>query len=153
MFLIRCPTVFFCAIVGALVLGLSGCAPSPQDSAPYQVSNASIRTPLPGRSVTAGYFDFKNNSDQIVTIVGVSSDIAKRIEMHTIKKVGEQMRMRPLPELDVEPRAQVTFTSGGKHLMLFDAELAESPSILKIELANGVVVEAPFQHTELIDAD
>ena len=153
MFLIRCQTVFFSALVGTLVLGLSGCAPSPQDSAPYQVSNASIRIPLPSRTVTAGYFDFKNNSDEIVTIVGISSDVAARIEMHTIKKVGQQMRMRPLPTVTVEPRAQVAFTSGGKHLMLFDAELAESPSILKIELANGVVVEAPFQHTELIDAD
>ena len=153
MFLIRCQTVFLSALVGNLVLCLNGCTPSPQDSAPYQVSNASIRTPLPSRTVTAGYFDFKNNSDEMVTIVGVSSDVAARIEMHTIKKVGQQMRMRPLPKVDVEPGAQVKFASGGKHLMLFDAQLAESPSILKIELANGVVVEAPFQHTELIDAD
>ena len=116
-------------------------------------SNASIRTPVPGRTVTAGYFDFKNNSDVSVTIVGVSSDVAASIEMHTIKKIDDQMRMRPLTEISVAPGTVVNFASGGNHLMLFDVQLGNSPSVLKIELANGVIVEAPFQHTQLINSD
>jgi len=154
MFLIKYHAVCFSALVAALLLGATGCAPSDSDSSGlYQVSNTTIRTPIPGRAVTAGYFNFKNNSDESVTIVGVSSDIASRIEMHTIKNIGEQMRMRPLPEAIVDAGAEVAFASGGHHLMLFDTQLVGSSSILNIELANGVIVEAPFQHTQLIDTD
>ena len=135
------------------MVGMIGCTPSTQNPATYDVSNASIRTPVPGRTVTAGYFDFKNNSDVSVTIVGVSGDVAASIEMHTIKKIDDQMRMRPLPEISVAPGTVVNFASGGNHLMLFDVQLGNSPSVLKIELANGVIVEAPFQHTQLIDSD
>lgn len=153
MFLTRLGTLFSGAFICVLIMSIIGCTPSAQNPTTYEVSNASIRTPVPGRTVTAGYFDFKNNSDATVTIVGVSGDVAASIEMHTIKKIDDQMRMRPLPEVSVAPGAEVNFVSGGNHLMLFDVQLGDSPSILKIELANGVIVEAPFQHTQLIDSD
>jgi len=153
MFLTRFRNLFGGAYICVLIMGIIGCTPTTQNPATYDVSNASIRTPVPGRTVTAGYFDFKNNSDATVTIVGVSGDVAASIEMHTIKKIDEQMRMRPLPEVSVAPGAVVNFASGGNHLMLFDVQLGNSPSVLKIELANGVIVEAPFQHTRLIDSD
>ena len=154
MFLTRFRQLFTSGVFVCLILlGVIGCAPAKQNSATYDVSNASIRTPMAGRTVTAGYFDFKNNSAATVTIVGVSGDVAASIEMHTIKKIDDQMRMRPLPEVSVAPGAEANFISGGNHLMLFDVQLGDSPSILKIELANGVIVEAPFQHTQLIDSD
>ena len=153
MFLTRFRALISAKCICVLMAGMIGCTPSTQNPATYDVSNASIRTPVPGRTVTAGYFDFKNNSDVSVTIVGVSGDVAASIEMHTIKKIDDQMRMRPLPEISVAPGTVVNFASGGNHLMLFDVQLGNSPSVLKIELANGVIVEAPFQHTQLIDSD
>ena len=153
MFLTRFRALISATCICVSMVGMIGCAPSTQNPATYDVSNASIRTPVPGRTVTAGYFDFKNNSDVSVTIVGVSGDVAASIEMHTIKKIDDQMRMRPLPEISVAPGTVVNFASGGNHLMLFDVKLGNSPSVLKIELANGVIVEAPFQHTQLIDSD
>ena len=154
MFLTRFRQLFTNGVFVCLIcLGVIGCAPAKQNSSAYDVSNASIRTPMPGRTVTAGYFDFENNSDATVTIVGVSGDVAASIEMHTIKKIDDQMRMRPLPEVSVAPGAEVNFVSGGNHLMLFDIQLGDSPSVLKIELANEVIVEAPFQHTQLINSD
>jgi copper(I)-binding protein len=145
----RFGTLLACTLAAAMV----GCMPSAQDAEIYEVSNASIRTPLPGRTITAGYFDFKNQGDAAATIVGVSSDIAASIEMHTITKIDGQMRMRPLSEIAVEPGAVVTFASGGNHLMLFDVELGDSPSTLKIELASGDIIEAPFHHTRVIEPD
>ena len=153
MFLTRFRAQISATCICVSMVGVTGCTPSTQNPATYDVSNASIRTPVPGRTVTAGYFDFKNNSDVSVTIVGVSGDVAASIEMHTIKKIDDQMRMRPLPEISVAPGTVVNFASGGNHLMLFDVQLGNSPSVLKIELANGVIVEAPFQHTQLIDSD
>ena len=133
---------------GAILLTLAGCTATPEESTPYEVTNASIRTPVAGRTTTAAYFEFTNNSSRSVKIVGVSSTAAERIEMHTIIKVDEQMRMRPLTSIEVAAGETVEFASGGKHLMLFGVQLGGEPTIVQIELDNGEVVETPFQPTQ-----
>ena len=133
---------------GAILLTLAGCTATPEESTPYEVTNASIRTPVAGRTTTAAYFEFTNNSSQLVKIVGVSSTAAERIEMHTIIKVDEQMRMRPLTSIEVAAGETVKFASGGNHLMLFGVQLGGEPTIVQIELDNGEVVETPFQPTQ-----
>ena len=133
---------------GAILLTLAGCTATPEESTPYAVTNASIRTPVAGRTTTAAYFEFTNNSSRSVKIVGVSSTAAERIEMHTIIKVDEQMRMRPLTSIEVAAGKTVEFASGGNHLMLFGVQLDDVPTIVQIELDNGEVVETPFQPTQ-----
>ena len=133
---------------GAILLTLAGCTATPEESTPYEVTNASIRTPVAGRTTTAAYFDFTNNSSQSVKIVGVSSTAAERAEMHTIIKVDEQLRMRPLTSIEVAAGETVKFASGGNHLMLFGVQLGGEPTIVQIELDNGEVVETPFQPTQ-----
>ena len=133
---------------GAILLTLAGCTATPEESTPYEVTNASIRTPVAGRTTTAAYFEFTNNSSQSVKIVGVSSTAAERIEMHTIIKVDEQMRMRPLTSIEVAAGETVEFASGGNHLMVFGLQLNDVPTIVQIELDNGGVVETPFQPTQ-----
>ena len=133
---------------GAILLTLAGCTATPEESTPYEVTNASIRTPVAGRTTTAAYFEFTNNSSQSVKIVGVSSTAAERIEMHTIIKVDEQMRMRPLTSIEVAAGETAKFASGGNHLMLFGVQLDGEPTIVQIELDNGEVVETPFQPTQ-----
>ena len=133
---------------GAILLTLAGCTVTPEESTPYAVTNASIRTPVAGRTTTAAYFEFTNNSSRSVKIVGVSSTSAERIEMHTIIKVDEQMRMRPLTSIEVAAGETVEFASGGNHLMLFGVQLGGEPTVVQIELDNGEVVETPFQPTQ-----
>ena len=104
---------------------------------------------MAGRTTTAAYFDFTNNSTESVRIIGVSSVAAERIEMHTIISVDDQMRMRPLQNIEVTAGTTVNFASGGNHLMLFGVQLDGAPAILELELDNGEVVKAPFQPTPL----
>ena len=139
---------FVSTTASAILLTLAGCTATPEESTPYEVTNASIRTPVAGRTTTAAYFDFTNNSSQSVKIVGVSSTAAERIEMHTIIKVDEQLRMRPLTSIEVPAGETVKFASGGNHLMLFGVQLDGEPTIVQIELDNGEVVETPFQPTQ-----
>lgn len=141
--------LFFVATLGIVLLNLIGCSATPKESARYEVSNASIRTPVAGRTTTAAYFDFTNNSTESVRIIGVSSVAAERIEMHTIISVDDQMRMRPLQNIEVTAGTTVNFASGGNHLMLFGVQLDGAPAILELELDNGEVVKAPFQPTPL----
>ena len=133
---------------GAILLTLAGCTATPEESTPYEVTNASIRSPVAGRTTTAAYFEFTNNSSQLVKIIGVSSTAAERIEMHTVVKVDEQLRMRPLTSIEVAAGETVEFASGGNHLMLFGVQLDDVPTIVEIELDNGEVVETPFQPTQ-----
>ena len=139
---------FVSTTASAILLTLAGCTATPEESTPYEVTNASIRTPVAGRTTTAAYFDFTNNSSQSVKIVGVSSTAAERIEMHTIIKVDGQLRMRPLTSIEVAAGETVKFASGGNHLMLFGVQLGGEPTIVQIELDNGEVVETPFQPTQ-----
>jgi copper(I)-binding protein len=148
MLLTRTQLPFLAALAMAL-LSLGGCSAPTNENAPYTVSNASIRTPVAGRTTTAAYFEFTNNSDAAVKIIGVSSTAAERVEMHTIIKVDDQMRMRPLPEIAVPARDKVVFARGGNHLMLFGVQLTDTPAILEIELDNGESIAAPFQQTRL----
>ena len=133
---------------GAILLTLAGCTATPEESTPYELTNASIRTPVAGRTTTAAYFEFTNNSSQLVKIIDVSSTAAERIEMHTVVKVDEQLRMRPLTSIEVAAGETVEFASGGNHLMLFGVRLDDEPTIVQIELGNGEVVETPFQPTQ-----
>lgn len=130
-------------------VNLGGCSAQVGENPAYTVSNASIRVPAPGRTMTAGYFEFTNNSEEAVTIIAVRSSAAERVEMHTVLKVDDQMRMRPLPKLAVPAGDSAIFTSGGNHLMLFGVELSDTPTILEIELDNGTIVSAPLQSTAL----
>ena len=47
-----------------------------------QIDSMQIRQPMPGRSVTAGYFTLHNNTAEIVELIAVSSDAFDRIELH-----------------------------------------------------------------------
>ena len=119
---------------GAILLTLAGCTATPEESTPYEVTNASIRTPVAGRTTTAAYFEFTNNSSQLVKIIGVSSTAAERIEMHTVVKVDEQLRMRPLTSIEVAAGETVEFASGSNHLMLFGVQLDDVPTLSLIHI-------------------
>ena len=51
-------------------------------------------------------------------LTGVSSPIAKKVELHTMSMAGGVMRMRPLTALDIPAGHDVTLGPGGAHIML-----------------------------------
>jgi len=114
-----------------------------------EVTQAKVRDLLPGRSMTAAYFTLKNNGTTAVTLNGAMSDAAKAVEMHTVKMVEDQMRMRPLPEVVIEAGQSATFVSGSHHLMLFGvAELNESMTIT-LQFSDGTLLPAEFSKVSL----
>ncbi|MFW6094535.1 MAG: copper chaperone PCu(A)C [Pseudomonadota bacterium] len=117
----------------ALLLVLSGCSgpPEPGAGAALEVTDARVRTPVPGQDRTAGYFTARNPGDAAVTIRGARSDAAEAVEIHESRREGDRMRMVPLDEVVVAPGEAVRFEPGGKHLMLLGIEqLGESVEIV-----------------------
>lgn len=73
---------------------------------------------VPGRPA-AGYFDYRVAGDR-GALVSVSSPQAGRVEMHETMNRGGMSEMRPLARIPVRDGEALSFTPGGRHLMLFD---------------------------------
>ena len=88
------------------------------------ISDARVRLPLPGRNITAGYFQL--SSDQADTLLAVSSPLSGRTELHNHIDDGGIMRMRRVEGgIDIPAGGDVIFKPGGFHVMLFDAQITE----------------------------
>ncbi|GAA0727818.1 copper chaperone PCu(A)C [Sphingomonas japonica] len=93
---------------------LAACQPAPETAA----RDAWLRLPaVPGRPAAA-YFTLESVNAK--TLVGVSTPVAERSELHESSNDGGMMAMRPLASVPVEPDMPVRFAPGGKHVMLFD---------------------------------
>ena len=83
-----------------------------------QVRNPYIRELPPGQSVSAGFFALINDSAAPIALVGASSDVAERVEMHAHRMTGGKMRMDRLRRVEVPAAGELQFKPGGLHLML-----------------------------------
>lgn len=84
-----------------------------------EVSNVTVREPLPGKTLSAGYFSLKNSGAVQVSLIAVSSPQFGSIELHTHQMVDGMMQMAEIDKIAVDPGQQVHLQPGGLHLMLF----------------------------------
>ncbi len=88
-------------------------------AAQVDVTNATVREPLPGKSLSSGYFSLHNKGPAQVALVSVSSDNFGAIELHTHQMVDGMMQMTEIDQIVLEPGKQVHLQPDGLHLMLF----------------------------------
>jgi copper(I)-binding protein len=88
-------------------------------SAQVEITNATVREPLPGKTLSAGYFSLKNSGTTAIALVSVTSPVFGNIELHTHQMVDGMMQMTEVESISVEPGQQVHLQPGGLHLMLF----------------------------------
>ena len=98
-----------------LVLVLAGCS-EPQP--PLVATDVEITRPMPGMSMSAGFFVLTNNTKDALTITGVTSPQFASVEVHETTVVDGVARMRKLDALVVPASGSVALERGGKHLML-----------------------------------
>lgn len=125
-------TRFVLALVFSILLPASVQA---QDADASGFEAAWIRAVPPGSPVMAGYVTIRNRGNTEMLIDSAASDAFGAIEIHEMRNVNGVMRMRPLPELRIEPGLRVDLAPGGKHLMLFRPQR---------ELTAGETVEIAF---------
>jgi copper(I)-binding protein len=99
------------------------------------VEGAWIRSAPPGSPVMAGYATLANPGSTEIVLDRIESQAFGAIEMHEMRELDGMMRMRPLPELRIEPDGKVALAPGATHLMLFRPAR---------ELAPGASVELVF---------
>jgi len=101
--------------VAVLVALLAGCG---APKAPLVISELEVTKPMPGRSMSAGFFIVTNNTDETIRITGVESPQFASVEIHETTVTDGVSRMRELEALEVPANGSVVLERGGKHLML-----------------------------------
>ena len=66
----------------------------------------------------AVYFLIHNHSSKADELIGVSSDVARAVEIHESKMTGDVMEMRQIQSLPLRAHSEVQFEPGKLHFML-----------------------------------
>jgi copper(I)-binding protein len=111
------------------------------------VSSAWTRATPKGAPVGAGYLTITNNGAAPDRLVGGTSDIAARFEIHEMTMDNGVMRMRPIAQgLEIKPGETAALKPGGSHVMFVG---------LKSQLMQGQHVKATltFEKAGKVDVD
>lgn len=135
----------------ALAAALFAAAPAFADG--MMVNDAYARSSTPTSQSGAAFFMLMNDTGQDDRLVGVSSDVASKVELHThIEDENGVMKMREI-EGGVELPAGEThaFKRGADHIMFMglNGPLEQGKDItvtLEFEKAGEVVVQIPVDH-------
>ena len=97
-----------------------------------------------------GFLAISNRGAAADRLLAASSPLARAMELHTMVRDGDVMRMRPVQAIDVPVGQTVTLRPGGLHLMLIGLSrpLREGetvPVTLRFERAGEVRVELAVQ--------
>ena len=141
------------AIACLFALGLTMGAAQAQDSASeyklgtLQISQPWSRATPKGASVAGAYLKITNNGTAPDRLIGGSSPIAGRFEIHEMTMDNGVMKMRPLKNgLEIKPGESVELKPGSNHIMLLELKGAVTKGdhlkgTLTFEKAGSVDVE------------
>jgi periplasmic copper chaperone A len=112
----------------SIVVGAAICALTASMSFAHEYNIGSIHVGHPwsratpkGANVAGGYLVIDNNGTVPARLIGGSSEIAGRFEIHEMSMDGGVMKMRPLEKgIEIVPGKSVKFEPGGYHLMFLD---------------------------------
>lgn len=129
--------------VGTTVLclvALASCAKEKE----LDVTDAYVRFSPVAANPSAAYFTL-HGGQQDVSLIGVSSEVAIRSEMHESMGSGGMAAMKPIMSVPVPAGATVNFEPGGKHVMLWKINPGIKPPkhiILNFAFSNGERLQA-----------
>ncbi len=132
--------------------GVLGGSPDAPASRSYTLGEIEIGSPWArassGKAGTGGgFFTLTNKGKTPDRLVGATSPVAERVEIHAIKVVGSGLRMREREGgLAISPDTTLTLKPRGYHLLLIG---------LKTPLEEGarVAVTLTFEHAGSVDID
>ncbi len=115
---------------------------------PIKIEHAWVRAATV--TVSAAYMRIATRSSAGDRLLGVSSAIAERAELHEVSMDGSIMRMRPVESIAVTPAAPAELRPGGLHIMLIGLgqPLKAGDKVklaLRFERAGAVEIEVPVR--------
>ncbi|WMC10896.1 copper chaperone PCu(A)C [Oceanimonas pelagia] len=134
------------AVASLLLLGATGALAHEYEQGGLHIEHPWSR-PVPPMAVNGSAYLVINNHGQAGDVLlGASTPLAERVEIHTHVMDGDMMKMRQLDNLPVPAGEAVTLAPGGHHLMLMGLKQAPQlgerfPLTLQFEQAGEVQVE------------
>ena len=103
------------------------------------------RATPPGAKVGAGFMRLRN-AGAADRVVGASSPVARRVDMHVTLREGDVMKMREVKSFEVPAGGSFELKPGAAHLMLVDLKRALNkgemlPLTLKLEKGGELKLE------------
>jgi hypothetical protein len=109
------------------------------------------RATPPGAKIGVGFMRLRN-AGAAERVIGASTAVARRVEMHITMREGDVMRMRQVQSFEVPPGGTFELKPGGAHLMLVDLKrpLAKGERVpLTLELEKGGLLRVELRVAEL----
>lgn len=89
---------------------------------PIVIHDAWARETPGGSRTSAAYFVIENRGDTDDALIGASTPLAGMVELHTVERQGEVMRMRQVFAIEAPSGGSTVLQQGGLHVMLMDLE-------------------------------
>ena len=115
------------------------------------ITQAWSRATPKGAKIGSGYLTIENKGSAPDRLVGISADIAGKVEVHEMAMNNGVMTMRPLDKgLTIDPGKTVKLAPGGYHLMMSDLKSPlkqgdKVPVTLEFEKAGKVQLSLDVQ--------
>ena len=88
-----------------------------------QFSNAWIKEPMPGMTMTAGFVEIENLTNSNLRLIGVRTSISTMSELHDMVMVNNVMQMRHATNgWVIASGSTISLAPGGKHAMLMGVD-------------------------------
>lgn len=114
--------VFAALLTLAPALTISGCN-RPSGEAHVSITNPNINLPAVRGRPASGYFELEATAER-GALTSVTSPKAGRVEMHETVETNGMSSMRPVARIAIDEGKPISFSPGGRHLMLFDIDPA-----------------------------
>ena len=110
------PIAFF--ITASFALAVTAASAGDYKAGSLDISDPWSRATPKGSSVAAGYMKIKNNGSTPDRLIGGSSDVASKFEVHEMKMEDGVAKMRPVKGgLEIKPGETVELKPGSFHVM------------------------------------
>lgn len=99
-----------------------------------------VRAIPPGQTISAAFMVIKNNSDEAISLVKATSEIAETVELHEHINADGMMKMRQVPNIVIAANSTTDLKPGGYHIMLIGLKKAIKPDDIidmTLEFSNG----------------
>lgn len=91
-----------------------------QGTSPLRIEQPFARATAPTARAGSAYMTIVNSAATADRLLRAESSVAARVELHTVIKEGDVMRMREVPAIDVPANGKATLAPGGFHVMLME---------------------------------
>lgn len=138
------------AAIAAVTVAYAAAAGEAYTLGDLKIDHPWARASAGAAAAGAAYMQISTRGATTDRLVGASTPVAGKAELHTHLAEGDVMRMRPVESITIEPGKPATLEPGGLHIMLIDlkAPLKEGesfPLTVTFADAGAVTVEVDVE--------